>query len=144
MVFMRQCRQTLAAALVAAFLIAGILTAGLQNAGAEENGVDQKPVLGWSSWSFIREQPTAATLEAQAHAMQNSGLQQLGYEYINLDDFWEQCPGPQGPNVDSYGRWVIDSSRFPSDGDTNGIKAVAVHIHSLGMKFGIYVTPGIS
>jgi hypothetical protein len=71
-------------------------------------------------------------------------LQKLGYEYINLDDFWYHCPGPQGPNVDEYGRWVIDASRFPPDGDTNGIKAVADHMHSLGMKFGIYVTPGIS
>ncbi|MFZ0516881.1 MAG: glycoside hydrolase family 27 protein [Acidobacteriaceae bacterium] len=141
---MRQWRRNLTAALVAAFLIVGALAVGVRNAGAEDNGVDQKPVLGWSSWSFIREQPTAAKLEAQAHAMQSSGLQQLGYEYINLDDFWEQCPGPQGPNVDSYGRWVIDASRFPADGDTNGIKVVADHIHSLGMKFGIYVTPGIS
>ncbi|MGC2250708.1 MAG: hypothetical protein WA626_08535, partial [Acidobacteriaceae bacterium] len=104
---MRQWRRNLTAALVAAFLIVGALAVGVRNAGAEDNGVDQKPVLGWSSWSFIREQPTAAKLEAQAHAMQSSGLQQLGYEYINLDDFWEQCPGPQGPNVDRYGRWVI-------------------------------------
>ncbi len=144
LIFMRKFRQTLAAALVAASLIVVALAAGEQNAGAEKNGVDRTPVLGWSSWSFIREQPTAAKLEAQAHAMQNSGLQKLGYEYINLDDFWEQCPGPQGPNVDPYGRWVTDPSRFPPDGDTDGIKVVADHIHSLGMKFGIYVTPGIS
>ncbi|HTU49166.1 MAG TPA: glycoside hydrolase family 27 protein [Acidobacteriaceae bacterium] len=141
---MKECRQTLTAAMVAVFVIVGALAVGLQNARAEDNGLERKPVLGWSSWSFIREQPTAAKLEAQAHAMQNSGLQKLGYEYINLDDFWEQCPGPQGPNVDSYGRWVIDASRFPSDGGTNGIQVVADHIHSLGMKFGIYVTPGIS
>jgi Alpha galactosidase A/Alpha galactosidase C-terminal beta sandwich domain len=141
---MRECRQGLSAALLAAFVIVGVLAVGVQNAGAEKNGVDQTPVLGWSSWSFIREQPTAAKLEAQAHAMQNSGLQQLGYEYINLDDFWEQCPGPQGPNVDHYGRWVTDSSRFPADGETNGIQVIADHIHGLGMKFGIYVTPGIS
>src|ERR1035437_9442945 len=144
MVFMKDCRQTLAAALVAAFLIVGALAASVQTAKAEDNGVDQKPVLGWSSWSFIREQPTAAKLEAQAHAMQDSGLQKLGYDYINLDDFWEQCPGTQGPNVDPYGRWVTDASRFPADGETNGIQVVADHIHSLGMKFGIYVTPGIS
>ena len=141
---MKDCRQTLAAALVAAFLIVGALAASVQTAKAEDNGVDQKPVLGWSSWSFIREQPTAAKLEAQAHAMQDSGLQKLGYDYINLDDFWEQCPGTQGPNVDPYGRWVTDASRFPADGETNGIQVVADHIHSLGMKFGIYVTPGIS
>ncbi len=141
---MRQFRRILVAALVAAFLILGVLTAGLQNARAEKNGVDRKPVLGWSSWSFIREQPTAAKLKAQALAMQNSGLQKLGYEYINLDDFWYRCPGSQGPNVDHYGRWVTDPLRFPPRGDTNGIQVVAEYMHSLGFKFGIYVTPGIS
>jgi hypothetical protein len=39
---------------------------------------------------------------------------------------------------------VTDPSRFPPQGDTNGIKVVADYIHSMGMKFGIYVTPGIS
>ena len=117
---------------------------GLQSARAEDNGLERTPILGWSSWSFIREQPMAAKMEAQARALRNSGLQKMGYNYINLDDFWYQCPGSQGPNVDPYGRWVTDSSRFPADGDTNGIKVVADYIHSLGMKFGIYVTPGIS
>ena len=141
---MRQCRRTLTAALVAAFLVLGVLATGVQSARAEKNGIDRKPVLGWSSWSFIREQPTAAKVKAQAHAMQSSGLQKLGYEYINLDDFWYQCPGSQGPNVDSYGRWVTDPLRFPPHGDTNGIQVIADSMHSLGFKFGIYVTPGIS
>jgi alpha-galactosidase len=39
---------------------------------------------------------------------------------------------------------VTDSSRFPSQGDTDGIQVLADHIHGLGMKFGVYVTPGIS
>jgi hypothetical protein len=121
-----------------------LLVGGLQNASAETNGPDRTPVLGWSSWSFLRKDPTAAKMKAQALAMQTSGLQKIGYTYVNLDDFWYQCPGSQGPNVDSYGRWVTDSSRFPSEGDANGIKAVADYIHGLGMKFGIYVTPGIS
>jgi len=129
---------------VAAFLVLGVLATGVQSARAEKNGIDRKPVLGWSSWSFIREQPTAAKVKAQAHAMQSSGLQKLGYEYINLDDFWYQCPGSQGPNVDSYGRWVTDPLRFPPHGDTNGIQVIADSMHSLGFKFGIYVTPGIS
>ncbi len=141
---MRKLPHVLTAWLVIVLLVGGILAAGVQNATAENNGLERTPVLGWSSWSFLREHPTAARIEAQASAMQNSGLQKLGYEYVNLDDFWEQCPGSQGPNVDPYGRWVIDSSRFPADGDTNGIQVVADHIHSLGMKFGIYVTPGIS
>ncbi len=141
---MRKSTHILTAALVIVLLVGGAPVGGLQNAMADNNGLERTPVLGWSSWSFLRKDPTAANIKAQARALQNSGLQKLGYQYINLDDFWEQCPGPQGPNVDPYGRWVIDSSRFPADGDTNGIKAVADYIHSLGMKFGIYVTPGIS
>jgi hypothetical protein len=117
---------------------------GLQNARAEDNGLERTPVLGWSSWSFLREHPTAAKMEAQARALQTSGLQKIGYIYVNLDDRWYECPGSQGPNVDPFGRWVTDSSAFPAQGDTNGIKALADYVHSLGMKFGIYLTPGIS
>ena len=126
-------------------LLIGLLAGGiLPNATAEDNGLERKPVLGWSSWSFIRKNPTADKMKAQALALHNSGLQKIGYEYVNLDDFWYQCPGRQGPNVDQYGRWITDTSRFPAEGDTDGIKVVADYIHSLGMKFGIYVTPGIS
>ena len=133
--------RTLTAALVMV-LLAGL--GGPQNTRAEDNGLERTPVLGWSSWSFLRKRPTAANVKAQALALKKSGLQKLGYRYVNLDDFWYQCPGPQGPNVGSYGLWVTDSSRFPAHGNTNGIQAFADYIHSLGMKFGIYVTPGIS
>ncbi len=141
---MRKLTHALTAALVIALLVGGALVGGLQNARAENNGLERTPVLGWSSWSFLRKDPTAANIKAQARALQTSGLQKAGYQYVNLDDFWYQCPGSQGPNVGPYGLWVTDSSRFPADGDTNGIKAVADYIHGLGMKFGIYVTPGIS
>jgi Alpha galactosidase A/Alpha galactosidase C-terminal beta sandwich domain len=133
--------RTLTAALVMV-LLAGL--GGPQNTRAENNGLERTPVLGWSSWSFLRKRPTAANVKAQALALKKSGLQELGYQYVNLDDFWYQCPGPQGPNVGPYGLWVTDSSRFPAHGNTNGIQAFADYIHSLGMKFGIYVTPGIS
>jgi hypothetical protein len=117
---------------------------GAPPARAADNGVERTPVLGWSSWSFLRDQPTTAKIEAQADALRSSGLEQAGYRYVNLDDFWYQCPGKQGPDVDQYGRWVIDSARFPSAGAASGIKAVADYVHRLGLKFGIYVTPGIS
>ena len=140
MIFLRKRTHSLRAALLIAVLAGGIL----HNAGAEDNGLERTPVLGWSSWSFLRKNPTAALVKAQAVALQNSGLQKIGYQYVNLDDFWYQCPGPQGPNVDAYGRWVTDSSKFPAEGDTDGMKVMADYIHSLGMRFGIYVTPGIS
>ncbi len=118
-------------------------------AGAEDNGVGQTPALGWSSWSFVRKHPTAGIIEAQARAMKSSGLAAVGYQYVNLDDFWYVCPAPApraaGPAVDGFGRWVTDANEFPpGPGGENGIKVVAAYVHSLGLKFGLYVTPGIS
>lgn len=98
------------------------------------NGLAQKPLLGWSSWSFLRQDPTEARLMAQADALSQT-LKAHGYTYINLDDFWYLNPST---TVDNYGRWAVDTSRFP-----HGISGIATYIHSLGLNFGIYVTPGI-
>jgi hypothetical protein len=133
-----------ATATAGALLVAGVIT-GSPGAQAQDNGVGQRPVLGWSSWSFVRHNPTAQNIEATADAMKNSGLAAVGYQYVNIDDFWYVCPGSQGPNVDQYGRWVTDTSKFPSGPNgENGIQAVADYVHSRGLKFGLYMTPGIS
>jgi hypothetical protein len=133
---------------VAAVPVAVSVLSGATAAQAEANpppGTDLKPVLGWSSWSFFRTTSDAAIDEAAARALQQSGLERLGYQYINQDDFWYQCPGPQGPNVDRYGRWVTRPDKFPAGPNgENGIQVVASYVHRLGLKFGIYVTPGIS
>jgi hypothetical protein len=102
---------------------------------AETNGVASTPAMGWSTWSFVRRSPTESTVEAQALAMHNSGLQDHGFVYINLDDFYYLNPAQ---TVDAYGRWVVDTNIFP-----DGMAAVAAYVHGLGLKFGIYVTPGI-
>ena len=80
--------------------------AGASPASAEGNGVGATPAMGWSSWSYIRHDPTATNIEAQANALKSSGLSAAGYVYANIDDFWYVCPGSQGPDVDAYGRWV--------------------------------------
>lgn len=118
-------------------------------------GDDMKPVMGWTSWDGFRLNASASKDEAEARAMVASGLAKLGYQYINQDDGWYVCPGgadgPEGhksegvgaPSVDEWGRW-IPNERFPAQGSTNGIKALADYVHGLGLKFGIYLTPGIS
>jgi hypothetical protein len=140
----RRIRGVLAAFAGALLLTSGVTATGGQSARADDNGVGLKPVLGWSSWSFVRRNPTAQTIEAQAKALKTSGLAKNGFVYANVDDFWYQCPGSQGPDVDQYGRWVTDPVKFPPRGDENGIQVVADYVHSLGLKFGLYVTPGIS
>jgi hypothetical protein len=138
----------LLAALMTALMVTplGGLVAGpgSPTAVAEDNGAGLTPAMGWSSWSFLRHGPTAANVEAEARAMVSSGLAKVGYEYVNLDDFWYVCPGSQGPAVDQYGRWVPNSSFPPSPSGENGIKVVADYVHRLGLKFGLYVTPGLS
>ena len=140
---MRRLLSGLTATLVAVPMIA-VTIASAPPAGAQDNGLGLKPLLGWSSWSFIRRTPSAAKIEAQADAMVSSGLKDVGYQNVNVDDFWYQCPGSQGPNVDQFGRWVIDATKFPPNGSESGIKAVADYVHAKGLKFGLYMTPGIS
>ncbi len=141
---MRAARRGIVAALAILPMVAGGLVATTATANAEDNGVGATPALGWSSWSFVRHSPTAAIIDAQADAMRGSGLAKVGFQYVNVDDFWYGCPGSQGPDVDSYGRWAIDTSKFPAAGSESGIQAVADHVHADGLKFGLYVTPGIS
>ena len=104
------------------------------SAFAENNGVSQTPQMAWSSWSFVRRGPTEAIIKAQAQAM-HQNLQSSGFQYVNLDDFWYLDPRA---TVDAYGRWVPDPTTFP-----DGMAALAAYIHSLGLKFGMYITPGI-
>jgi alpha-galactosidase len=112
-----------------------MLVARAPAARAEANGVSATPAMGWSSWSYDRGDPTEAKIEAEASAMSTSGLVAAGYTYVNIDDFWYLDPAN---TVDSYGRWVTDSSKFP-----DGMASVASYVHGLGEKFGMYLTPGI-
>jgi hypothetical protein len=146
---MRRWMRTVTAALLAAPLavvpaaVSIVTTAPV--ALAEPGGVDQTPVMGWSSWSFLRMGSTATDLEREARAMVSTGLSAVGYKYINQDDNWYECPGAQGPNVDKDGRWVTNPAYFPpGPHGENGIEAVARYVHRLGLKFGIYETSGIS
>lgn len=141
---MRRVIRCLTAMVVSVPMMAAVAVATSPPSAAEDNGVGRTPLMGWSSWSFLRKHPTAAKIEAQAEALKTSGLYDVGYRNVNVDDFWYVCPGSQGADVDEYGRWVIDRSRFPDVGSRNGIEALADHVHGLGEKFGLYMTPGIS
>src|ERR1700749_3918687 len=95
---MRKLIRAIMAGLAAVPLAAFAATSGAAPARAEDNGVGQTPALGWSSWSFIRSDPTAAKIEGRARAMKSSGLADVGYQYVNVDDFWYRCPGVVSAN----------------------------------------------
>ena len=129
----RRLRAALAAGLAVTVGAALAATAAARPAIAENNGLAvAAPPMGWSGYSFLRNDPTAAGMEAQADAMKSSGLSSHGYSYINLDYRWEAC-NANGPEVDANGRWIANPTEFPA-----GIAAVASHVHADGLKFGIY------
>lgn len=84
--------------------------------------------MGWNSWNHFAEKVTDADVRAAADAMVSSGMRDAGYVYVNVDDTW------QGKR-DAQGR-IHPNSRFPD------MKALADYVHSKGLKFGIYSSPG--
>lgn len=89
------------------------------------------PAMGWSSWNTYRVNISDSLIMAQADAMKALGLDTLGYRYINIDD------GYFGGRDAVTGRLLIHPTRFPG-----GMKPVVDHIHSLGLKAGIYSDAG--
>ncbi|MFN3684233.1 MAG: glycoside hydrolase family 27 protein [Fimbriimonadaceae bacterium] len=86
------------------------------------------PPMGWNSWNTFGEKVDARVVCETADAIVRTGMKDLGYEYVVIDDCWSDKRGR-----DSNGDLVPDPERFP-----DGIRAVADHVHSLGLKFGIY------
>jgi alpha-galactosidase len=133
-------------------LVLGLAAAGLAAAGSAipaaparadtSNSLGATPLMGWSNWSYVGNDPTTAKIEAQAAAMNSSGLLAAGYQYVNVDDFYYLCDS-NGPKVDANGLWEVDRSKFPDQGSTPGMEALGNYIHGQGEKFGMYVTPGI-
>ena len=97
---------------------------------AGNENVFDPPVMGWSSWNTYRVNINEALIKKQADAMVQKGLKDAGYNYVNVDDGffgWR----------DEHGTMQTHPERFP-----NGLKGVADHIHSLGLKAGIYSDAG--
>ena len=101
-----------------------------QVAHSENEKTITPPIMGWSSWNAFRVDISEDIIKHQADLMVEKGLKDAGYHYINVDD------GFFGKRDDN-GIMFTNEKRFP-----NGMKPVADHIHSLGMKAGIYTDAG--
>ncbi|MCE4567035.1 glycoside hydrolase family 27 protein [Maribellus sp. CM-23] len=90
----------------------------------------QTPPMGWNSWNKFGCDVDEKLIMDIADALVSSGMKDVGYEYVVIDDCWQV-------GRDENGEIVIDKERFP-----NGIKYLADYIHSKGLKFGIYSCAG--
>ena len=91
------------------------------------------PTMGWSSWNTYRVNISDSLIMRQADALVKTGLDSAGYRYINIDD------GYFGGRDSVSGQLKFHPQRFP-----NGLKPVVDHIHSLGLKAGIYSDAGMN
>ncbi len=95
------------------------------------NGAALTPPMGWSSWNIFRHNINENVILDIAKAVKESGLADVGYVYINLDDCW------QSSMRDENGKLQGDFSTFP-----HGIKWLVEQINALGLKVGIYSSNG--
>ncbi|KAK7382884.1 hypothetical protein VNO80_02034 [Phaseolus coccineus] len=95
------------------------------------NGLGATPPMGWNSWNHFHEHINETIIREAADALVSSGLSELGYTYVNIDDGW----GEMSRDLD--GNLVADKTKFPS-----GIKALADYVHENGLKLGIYSDAG--
>ena len=86
------------------------------------------PALGWNSWNAFGLSVNDAKVRTAAKTMTDK-LAAHGWAYVNIDDGWEaaqrQASGEITPN-----------DKFPD------MKALTDYVHSLGLRMGIYSSPG--
>ncbi len=98
------------------------------------------PYMGWNSWYIWENRVTERHLREAADAMVSTGMADVGFSYVCIDDCWMVKPGSKdpelgGPPRDAEGR-ILPNKRFPD------IKGMVDYIHSKGLKAGIYTSPG--
>jgi alpha-galactosidase len=92
--------------------------------------VGATPPMGWNSWNkYGCNGLNESVVKGQADAFVSTGMKDVGYQYVNLDDCWMD-------GRDGSGNLKPNASKFPA-----GIAALADYIHNKGLKIGIYETP---
>lgn len=87
------------------------------------------PPMGWNSWNCWGLSVNDERLKASARAMIDKGLIDHGWMYMNIDDGWEA----EARNANGQ---IVSNSKFPD------LKKTGDWLHSKGLKFGIYSSPG--
>lgn len=98
------------------------------------------PQMGWNDWYTYYEHITDEDIRKAAAAMVASGMADFGYQFVDIDDAWSKKPtlddpALKGPVRDPKGN-ILPNGYFPD------MRALTDYIHSLGLKAGIYTSPG--
>lgn len=98
------------------------------------------PSMGWNHWYAHYSRITDNMMREAADIMISTGMADVGYQFVNIDDCWENAPEHSdplrvGPLRDSNGN-ILTNKYFPD------MKGLTDYIHSKGLKAGIYSSPG--
>jgi alpha-galactosidase len=88
------------------------------------------PPVGWMSWNMFGRHVDERTIRETIDALVETGMRDVGYEYVCIDDFWHTDRNPDGS-------MQPDPERFPG-----GIAPLAEYAHERGLKLGIYSDAG--
>ena len=145
--------RVMATLVLAATALVAVAAGSGQPALAWDNGAAPAPPMGWNSYDSYNWNVTEAQVKANADYMRDN-LRQHGWQYIVIDWAWYYPgSGTGSPNqdanlqprlrMDSNGRLLPDTVRFPSASGSNGFRPLADYIHAAGLKFGVHLMRGI-
>lgn len=95
---------------------------------AGQDMLAQTPPMGWNSWNVWGTAVDDAKVREAADLLVSTGLAAHGFDYVVLDDAWTNGRNPDGS--------FKPNEKFPD------MKALVDYVHSKGLKFGIYSSPG--
>jgi alpha-galactosidase len=99
------------------------------------NQIALTPPMGWNSWNCWGLSVDQEKILASARVFKEKGLMDHGWTYINIDDGWEIKGDSPLPKRDPRGN-ILTNEKFKD------MKGLGDSIHALGLKFGIYSSPG--
>ena len=96
--------------------------------------------MGWNDWYAHYDRITDQKMREAADLLVRTGMADVGYQYVNIDDCWMNAennsdPKRVGPFRDAAGN-LNPNTYFPD------MKGLAGYIHHLGLKAGLYTSPG--
>jgi alpha-galactosidase len=92
------------------------------------NKISLTPPMGWNSWNCWGLSVSDKKVRESADFMKSTGLVDHGWSYVNIDDGWEDKHDKDGK--------ILTNWKFPN------MRGLGDYLHSQGMKFGIYSSPG--
>jgi alpha-galactosidase len=114
------------------------------------------PPMGWNHWYTHYHFVTGSNIRNAAKAMVESGMADVGYSYVSIDDCWMRI-SPEyveramkrkrtgNVNLDTAARMGIprdDTGKIIPNDAFPDMAALTDYIHDFGLKAGIYTSPG--